>query len=111
MCDTVGIIEQGRLLAVGTVQEMRKRMQPHATVRLTVLGGAAAVSEWLQKRPDVEEVRVEGEIAVVAHQGDREAEAGLLRDLIQAGFPIAEFHAETKSLEDVFMHLTDGRVQ
>jgi ABC-2 type transport system ATP-binding protein len=111
MCDTVGIIEQGQLLAVGSVQEMRKRLQPHATVKLTVLGGAAAVGEWLAKRADVEEVRVDGEIALVSHQGDREAEVGLLRDLIEAGFAIVEFHAETKSLEDVFMHLTDGRVQ
>ncbi|MDH3719091.1 MAG: ABC transporter ATP-binding protein, partial [Planctomycetota bacterium] len=82
MCDTVGIIEQGQLLAVGSVQEMRKRLQPHATVKLTVLGGAAAVGEWLEKRADVEDVRVDGEIALVSHQGDREAEVGLLRDLI-----------------------------
>ncbi len=111
MCHRVGIIEQGRLLAVGTVEEMRQRMEPHATVRLRVLGGAAEVGPWLEQRADVAEVRLEGEVALVSHRGDRAAEVALLRDLIQAGFPVAEFRAETKSLEDVFMHLTNGRVQ
>ncbi len=111
MCHRVGIIEQGRLLAVGTVEEMRQRMEPHATVRLRVLGGAAEVGPWLEQRADVAEFRLEGEVALVSHRGDRAAEVALLRDLIQAGFPVAEFRAETKSLEDVFMHLTNGRVQ
>lgn len=111
MCDTVGIIEQGKLVAVGTVQQMREQLQPHATVKLTVLGGAEAVGKWLSGREDIPDVRVDGEVAVVSHQGGREAEVALLRDLIQAGFPIAEFRADTKSLEDVFMHLTEGRVQ
>jgi ABC-2 type transport system ATP-binding protein len=43
--------------------------------------------------------------------GDREAEAQLLRAIVEAGFPVVEFGAKHKSLEDVFLHVTEGRVQ
>ncbi len=111
MCDTVGIIEQGHLLAVGTVSDMRKRAQPHAMVRVTVMGGAAKLGEWLEGRKDVEELKIVDEVAFISHAGDRQSEVNLLREMISAGFPVAEFHVDSKSLEDVFLHVTQGRVQ
>ena len=42
MCDVVGIIERGQLLAVGTVAEIQKQQTPHREVKVTVLGGAQA---------------------------------------------------------------------
>ena len=45
------------------------------------------------------------------HSRDREAEADLLRDAIQAGFRIAAFGSQRQSLEDVFMQVTEGLVQ
>jgi ABC-2 type transport system ATP-binding protein len=111
MCDTVGIIEQGRLLAVGTVAEMRKRMQPHATVKVTVVGGAEAIGNWLDARDDVVDVRAQGDVAVFSHRGDRESEVKLLREMVAADFKVAEFGVHATSLEDVFLHVTEGRVQ
>jgi hypothetical protein len=35
----------------------------------------------------------------------------LLREIVEAGFPVVEFGAKHKSLEDVFLHVTEGRVQ
>jgi hypothetical protein len=35
----------------------------------------------------------------------------MLRALIEAGFEIAEFRSQQKSLEDVFMQVTTGAVQ
>src|SRR5204863_9018417 len=42
MCDTVGIIEQGKILAVGSVEEIHRRAssRQQSWVRLRVLGGA-----------------------------------------------------------------------
>ena len=111
MCDTVGIIEQGRLLAVGTVEQMRKQAQPHATVRVTVLGGAEALGKWLEDRDDVVAVRAQSDVAVFSHRGNRESEVVLLREMVQAGFKVAEFGVHETSLEDVFLHVTEGRVQ
>ena len=114
MCDVVGIIERGQLLAVGSVAEIQKQAAqggPTREVKVRVLGGAAALGLWLGQRADVSEVRPEGEIVHFSHVGDQASEAALLREIVLASFPVAEFASHTKSLEDVFMAVTRGVVQ
>jgi hypothetical protein len=48
---------------------------------------------------------------LLTHDGGPEEQAALLRQLVDSGFPVVEFASRTKSLEDVFMHVTEGRVQ
>ena len=113
MCDLVGIIEQGRLLAVGNVAEIQRNGAVLQTtpMQVRVLGGADAMARWLASRQDVQEIRVEGELAMFEHCGDREAEVRLLRDMIETGFAVVAFGSQTRSLEEVFMHVTRGHVQ
>jgi ABC-2 type transport system ATP-binding protein len=113
MCDLVGIIEQGQILAVGSVAEIQRRGQhsQQGLVRLRVLGGMEGVAKWLAARGDVHELKVEGDTAIFAHDGDENSEADLLHDLIGAGFRIAAFGSHERSLEDVFMQVTAGLVQ
>src|SRR3954447_4390095 len=47
MCDTVGIIEQGRLLAVGTVEQINRARQSRRHVHVQVLAGAQPAANWL----------------------------------------------------------------
>jgi len=111
MCDTVGIIEQGRLLAVGTVAQILQGRQTHSAVHVRVLGAADALGNWLASRVDVSKLQINGETAVFEHSGDRESEANLLRELIEAGFRVVAFGCQEKSLEEVFMQVTQGHVQ
>jgi ABC-2 type transport system ATP-binding protein len=111
MCDRVGIIEQGRLLAVGSVSEISSRAEVQSTVRVRVLDNIEGLQSWLTARPDISELRIDGDLATFSFQGDREAEAVLLRAIVDDGFAVIEFGAKHKSLEDVFLHVTEGRVQ
>jgi ABC-2 type transport system ATP-binding protein len=111
MCDQVGIIEQGRLLAVGSVAEIQRTQRTHSDVKVRVLGGGAPLCGWLEQRDDVEQIEVDGELVHFSHQGDRRAEAALLKEIVEAGFDVIEFGCKQKSLEDVFMQVTRGAVQ
>jgi len=111
ICDKVGIIEQGKLVAVGTVAEISAKAQVRGIVRIRVLTDAARLHEWLTARGDISELRAEGDLVTFSHQGDQESEAALLRAIVEAGFPVVEFGAKHKSLEDVFLEVTEGRVQ
>lgn len=113
MCDVVGIIEQGRLLAVGSVEEIQRGQQVHHINRVQVrlLDDAAALRNWLGQQSGVSELRVEGSAAAFLHDGDGEAEAALLRAMIESGFRVVAFGSQTRSLEDVFMQVTKGHVQ
>jgi ABC-2 type transport system ATP-binding protein len=111
MCDCVGIIEKGELLAQGTVDEIQKQLGTHREVRVRVLGDIQPLAEWLSRQEAITDVRTDNEQVRFSHPGHREEEAVWLRQLIEAGFAIAEFRSEEKSLEDVFMHITQGLVQ
>jgi ABC-2 type transport system ATP-binding protein len=111
MCDKVGIIELGKLLAVGTVDQIRRQQPGKNTVQVRVLGDPAPLAAWLAARPDVDEVRTEEDAVFYVHDRDREAEADMLREIINAGFRVVSFASQERSLEEVFMQVTEGKVQ
>ena len=112
ICDTVGIIERGRLLATGSVEEIQRQCRrQHNAVDVTLLDHAAALGEWLVGQGEVSHLEVDGDTATFLHAGSREAEADLLRAMIQAGFRVVAFGSQQQTLEDVFMHVTEGKVQ
>ena len=111
ICDRVGILEQGRLLAVGSVAEISSRVQVQSSVRVRVLDDVERLRGWLAQRDDISELRADDDLTMFSFSGDRAGEAALLRAMIEAGFSVVEFGAKHKSLEDVFLHVTEGRVQ
>lgn len=111
MCDQVGIIERGKLLAVGSVEEIRRTMRGHLRVRVIPLNQQAEIAVWLSQREGVSELAQEGNAIHFSLQGGETEQSQLLTAMIQSGFPILEFAAHTESLEDVFMKITTGAVQ
>jgi len=114
VCTHIGIIETGRLVATGTLEEMRQRIQVQRVVKVGLMAQVEEARAWLEGRPDV--VRVEpvagngeGDLQVTL-AGDDEAPARLLSELVGAGFPVVMFREESGDLEDVFMRLTKGVV-
>lgn len=112
MCDVVGILERGKLLAVGTVEAIQRQCgTPQNVVEVQVLDAAAAFGEWLGRQPGVHELKVQGPEARFLYAGGPAEAAELLRAMILAGFRVTAFGTRRRSLEDVFMRVTQGLVQ
>lgn len=112
ICDVVGILERGRLLAVGTVADIQARCgRPENIVTARVLGDAQRLAEWLAGQDRLSHLRVNGNEVSFLHRGRPEDEAALLRAIVEAGFPIIAFGTRQHTLEDVFMAVTKGLVQ
>jgi ABC-2 type transport system ATP-binding protein len=111
MCHRVGIIEQGQLLAVGTVDEISNQTETRSVVRLRVLDDPDGVMNYLRAREDVSDIAFRNGQVILTHSGGPAEQASLLRQIVDSGFQVVEFASKTKSLEDVFMHVTEGRVQ
>jgi ABC-2 type transport system ATP-binding protein len=96
--DRVGVIRAGRLIAEGTVEELRGRAR--LRVRAEPLADAARL---LERFADVAAVDGHLELAVDA------AEAPALnKALVDAGIAVFELSPQRASLEDVFLELTGG---
>ena len=111
MCDQVGIIERGQLLAVGKVEDIQRQMRPHVKIGIQLIGDAVKLQEWLKQQVDVSNLSSIGRQLTFDFAGDEVQRSELLASMIQAGFRPIEFQVEQQSLEDLFMQITTGAVQ
>ena len=119
ICDAAAIIEAGKIVVSGTVEELRAARRTKAAggavggakLAVRTLGEPAAAVRWLLEQPGVSGAVEAGRAAAFEFAGDDAARCGLLRNMLAAGFDVAEFAAETESLEDAFMALTEGITQ
>lgn len=111
MCDSVGIIEQGQLLATGTVDEIQLERQTQRELVLRVTERTAEAAALLAARADTDKVLCDGQLIRLEFGGDVNQQISLVRELVTAGYPLAEVTARSKTLEDVFLQVTEGLVQ
>jgi ABC-type multidrug transport system ATPase subunit len=99
VCDRVGVIRDGSLIAEGTVATLRGRAG--LRVRAEPLAEAARLVGEL---PGVDAVTtVDGRLDVTV---DTARAPAINHALVHAGIAVSELYAETASLEDVFLELT-----
>ncbi len=114
LCTRVGIIEDGKLAAIGTLQQLSERVMPHRQLRIGLLDLAEEARAALQSSAGVAETRLlenaERPTLEVDFIGDDEAIHQLLAKLLSRGYPVVHFSEETKNLEEVFMRTTKGIV-
>jgi len=118
MCDRVGIIEHGQLLAVGTVDEILEQQgesdsesQDVAKIAVTVLSDVETTKQWLQGQDGVEVLQSLHRTIQISFEADLDKQADLLVEMIRAEIRVVGFAGKQKSLEDVFLSVTKGRVQ
>ena len=99
VCDRVGVIRDGVLVAEGTVEALRGRAS--LRVRAEPIGEAARL---VARLPGVAEVATDG--ALLDVRADVDAAAGINRALVTAGIEVSEITQRRASLEDVFLELT-----
>jgi ABC-2 type transport system ATP-binding protein len=110
ICDHVGIIEQGRLVFSGTMEEIRPRLGIESKVRVRVADHQDKAIELLSALPQVSRVQaLGGEIAVTFHEG-KNADGIVARTLVNAGLDIISIQPERLKLDDAFLQLTKGVV-
>jgi len=112
ICNGVVIIEQGRLLETGTIDEVTDRARNFTILRLRGLDPMDELRRNLLELPYVTgNVRTVGESLEVEIEGGDEAAADILAELTRRGLRICEFRPEAANLEDIFMSITEGKVQ
>lgn len=111
MCDRVGILEQGQLLATGTVDEIRQALKPTRDIIVRVRGDDSRVQSVLGSIDCIHDLEVEEGVVRFTIDGDDQHQIDVLRTLVEADLDVLEYNSRDDSLEDVFLQITQGRVQ
>ena len=100
MCTRVGVIKKGKIVAEGTIDELR------GAATLTVHGTPAGLAKTvLVNDVGAEKVTDLGDGAF-SLKVDAQRTAEINQHLVQAGVAVTELHMDERSLEDIFMELT-----
>lgn len=117
ICTHIGIIEAGRMVAQGSMDEMRAQLMPHREITVTLMDATAVETlkgvvsdidgvvrvEVLEPKSNRQRVRID-------YTGDDDGVAALSQKISGAGIAVLGFAEETKDLEAIFMRATKGIV-
>ena len=115
MCTGVAIIDRGRVLRSGTIGEIERSLRATALLRVDLIGDEAAVNaarEWLGTDPRIADVlggmsNADGAVRIeAAFDGTPDAQADLLRAMVEAGHRVVGFSQATSDLEEIFLKVT-----
>lgn len=114
VCDHILIISKGKLAASGSPEELQKMMQGTAELAVTVIGEREQVEAVLEPIEEIEQFSFEDgseEGSALIHigtKGDTDIRKTLSVALAGAGIPILSMSRSEKSLEDIFLELTEA---
>lgn len=114
VCDHILIISKGKLAASGSPEELQKMMQGTAELVVTVIGEQEQVETVLGQMEEVERFTFEDgseEGSILIHietKDDTDIRKNLSVALAGAGIPILSMNRSEKSLEDIFLELTEA---
>ncbi|MXM64704.1 ATP-binding cassette domain-containing protein [Streptomyces sp. HUCO-GS316] len=109
LCDRVGIIDRGRLVAEGTPRELVALVAERDRVRLTAVGNLTAYAKACRRMARIEGAARSGEHGDVVELVVKDARS-LLPDLLdlahEQGVGVRSVEIDEPDLESVFLHLT-----
>jgi ABC-2 type transport system ATP-binding protein len=109
-CTSIGIIERGKLLMQGPIEEVYHRIRRNRVVRIRFLKNQEAGLSILRSQPETRDVQIENEHVTAELAADDQKMAELLEKFVAAGVRLTSFAEKEPTLEDVFMLVTKGAV-
>jgi len=106
MCDNIAILEQGRLVACGTVEEITAARQGVRILKVDVTEKLPELLDFLRGYNGVVHVDGDAGWARVSFTGDRAAQGKLLQEIMAGGWPVLEYAEIKGNLEEAFMAVT-----
>jgi ABC-2 type transport system ATP-binding protein len=110
-CTSIGIIERGKLLAAGSIQEIQQQIRSHRVLKVRLLDDSTdRAASLLRDDRAIRLVETYDHTVTAEFEGVDEDMARLLGRLISSGIAVQSFAEEPLSLEEVFMMITKGIV-
>jgi ABC-2 type transport system ATP-binding protein len=104
-CTSVAIMERGRMVVNGTIDDVRARVNEAMLLDVEVLAGMDALKAIALADPLTTRVEEAPGRATIHFTGDREGAADLLSRLVAGGVRVAGFGHRKEGLEELFLKI------
>jgi ABC-2 type transport system ATP-binding protein len=109
-CTSIGIIERGKLLMHGPIEEVYRRIRRNRIVVIKFLENPELGISVIRQAPELRDVQIEDNRVTVELAASEPQVAALMERLVAAGVRMHSFAEKEPTLEDVFMLVTKGAV-
>jgi len=109
-CTSIGIIEAGRLLAAGRIDEITAKLAGNVIIEIIVKGDPALALDALAERPEIKRTTSDGRTIHAEFSGQPDEVDELLEYLVNRGVRLLGFTRTEADLEDIFLKITRGVV-
>jgi ABC-2 type transport system ATP-binding protein len=109
MCTSLCVMNKGRLLASGTVEEVRQQLgNTERTITAVLLNRHQEAAAWLSSQAAVHDLKVDGHQLIFGFKGSDDAQADLMEGLIHQGIRIRAFEERRSSFEDILVEVAES---
>jgi len=105
LTDRILLLFRGRLLAEGTVTEIRQLLDRHP-VELRLTGGAQVLARWAVEQPELAALRMEEDAVVLSVRSPRDILPRLQKAAAEGDIPLRALDPLDLNLDAVFQYLT-----
>jgi ABC-2 type transport system ATP-binding protein len=110
-CTSIGLMEKGKMVRSGRIEDITAAESQYRVVRLTWLGDAAVVVESrLNTNPMISGVMARGTEGFFKFAGPEEELAAVLRELVTSGVRVLSFGEVKQTVEDLYLKLSHDEV-
>ncbi|MGE7836196.1 ATP-binding cassette domain-containing protein [Viridibacillus arvi] len=108
MCDEIGVIDNGKLIAHGSVSTIQTQLQGEKVLTVKLQDDLEKAISFFEENPFITGIETGEQQLSFRYRGSDEEQMELLKKAVLANIPILSFAEEEKDLEDVFMAITKG---
>ncbi|MGC5323863.1 ATP-binding cassette domain-containing protein [Brevibacillus sp. SYSU BS000544] len=108
LCDEIGVIEKGKLIACGSVDEVSVGTRGISVMILKTLNNEELAQQLMAASPFVRRLDHKQNHFRFHFTGTDMDKTALLQQLITAGVAVVHFGESKENLEDVFLAITEG---
>ena len=105
VCDEVGIINHGRLLAQDSVENLRRTTGSGTRLEIVLARPDEGVVTALQKMGRIQDVKAEGQRLMISTTGQNEVRPQIVETVVESGGQILSFGAKEASLEEILLRV------
>lgn len=105
MCSKIGIMDHGKLIASGTLDELKKIVGEKEIVELSGDFPAGEISVLLNNNNDFDVISIREDLVTLSF-GDRKKIPSVLEVFFKHGIEVSEIKIKSPNLESVFLKLT-----
>ena len=105
----IGIIQEGKMLLQGTIEEIIGQISRANPLELVVEGKSEEAVAVLKDEPSVTSISIEGDRILAGFEGNQEQQVEILQNMVSRGVPVVSFQRRKSDLETIFWKVTNGK--